>query len=220
MSKGNEDLAKSPSAPAEKRAIAFFDGQNLFRAAKEAFRIEFPDFDPMMLATEICQSKSWLLRGLNFYTGIPPIDRDPFWHGFWSRKLAQIGKQGKVFNRLLRYQRKEIRFGHGGSVEAEFPVEKGVDVRIAVDVIRLAIHQSYDVALIFSQDQDLSEATDEVKLIATEQGRTIEVASAFPVSNLRSSHSLRGINRTTWIPFDLPLYDKCRDPRDYRVPKH
>jgi uncharacterized LabA/DUF88 family protein len=35
--------------------------------------------------------------------------------------------------------------------------EKGIDVRIAIDVIRLAHRNAYDVALLFSQDQDLSE---------------------------------------------------------------
>jgi uncharacterized LabA/DUF88 family protein len=36
--------------------------------------------------------------------------------------------------------------------------EKGMDVRLAVDVVRMAREKLYDVALIFSQDQDLSEA--------------------------------------------------------------
>ena len=36
--------------------------------------------------------------------------------------------------------------------------------------------------MIFSQDQDLSEAADEVRLIAREQGRWIKLASAFPFS--------------------------------------
>ena len=49
--------------------------------------------------------------------------------------------------------------------------EKGVDVRIAIDVIRMAHHQEYDVALIFSQDQDLSEVADEVKSISRQQSR-------------------------------------------------
>ena len=33
-----------------------------------------------------------------------------------------------------------------------------MDVRLAVDVVRMAREKLYDVALIFSQDQDLSEA--------------------------------------------------------------
>jgi uncharacterized LabA/DUF88 family protein len=35
--------------------------------------------------------------------------------------------------------------------------EKGIDVRIALDVIAEAHRRAYDVALILSQDQDLSE---------------------------------------------------------------
>jgi uncharacterized LabA/DUF88 family protein len=58
--------------------------------------------------------------------------------------------------------------------------EKGVDVRIALDVIRLAHQREYDVALIFSQDQDLSEVAEEIWVIAREQDRWIKVACAFP----------------------------------------
>ena len=38
-----------PSEPATKRAFAFFDGQNLFYAAKEAFGYPFPNYDPRLL---------------------------------------------------------------------------------------------------------------------------------------------------------------------------
>lgn len=206
--------------PKFKRVIAFIDGQNLFRAAKEAFGSRHPDFDPSLLAANVCDTQGWSLEAVRFYTGVPPADRDPFWHVFWSRKLAQMGKQGvRVFSRPLRYQRREFRFGHGGSFEAELPVEKGVDVRIAIDVIRLAIRASYEVALIFSQDQDLSEVADEVKLIGQEQNRWLRVASAFPTSPARPKHALRGINHTQWIKIDQALYDRCRDYRDYRPPR-
>jgi len=49
--------------------------------------------------------------------------------------------------------------------------EKGIDVRIALDIIRLAHRGEYEVALVFSQDQDLSEAAEEVRVIAGESGR-------------------------------------------------
>lgn len=48
--------------------------------------------------------------------------------------------------------------------------DKGIDVRLALDVIRFGIREEYDVALIFSQDQDLSEVADEVAASAREQG--------------------------------------------------
>jgi len=36
--------------------------------------------------------------------------------------------------------------------------EKGIDVRIAIDLIRLAHGAVYDVAILMSQDQDLAES--------------------------------------------------------------
>ena len=92
--------------------------------------------------------------------------------------------------------------------------EKGVDVRLAIDVISLAHQRAYDVALVFSQDQDLSEVADEIRQVATQQGRWIKMASAFPFS--LASPNRRGINGTDWIKIDRSTYDACLDTRDYR----
>jgi hypothetical protein len=81
-------------------------------------------------------------------------------------------------------------------------------------VVRLAHQRAYDVALIFSQDQDLSEVADELRVIAQEQGRWIKIASAYPWSP--TSRNTRGVNRTDWIRVDRALYETCIDPRDYR----
>jgi hypothetical protein len=48
-----------PVEPAVKRAIAFFDGQNLFYAAKHAFGYSWPNYDPLKLARAVCQSQGW-----------------------------------------------------------------------------------------------------------------------------------------------------------------
>ena len=42
-----------PTEPARKRTIAFFDGQNLFYAAKEAFGHTYPNYDPLALAQAV-----------------------------------------------------------------------------------------------------------------------------------------------------------------------
>ncbi len=39
--------------PADKRAIVFVDGQNLFHAAKEAFGYRFPNYDVLKLASVV-----------------------------------------------------------------------------------------------------------------------------------------------------------------------
>ena len=87
-------------------------------------------------------------------------------------------------------------------------------MRIALDAIALAHRLEYDVALVFSQDQDLSEVADEIRAIAREQRRWIKIASAFPHGP--ASRNRRGINKTDWVRIDRALYVQCLDPRDYR----
>ena len=88
-------------------------------------------------------------------------------------------------------------------------------MRIALDVVRLARQNVYDVALLFSQDQDLSEVADEVRAILYEEDRWIRIASAFPISP--TSRNRRGVNKTDWLPIDRATYDACLDPNDYRL---
>ncbi len=82
------------------------------------------------------------------------------------------------------------------------------------NVISLAHQNAFDVALVFSQDQDLSEVADEIRLIAGLQKRWMKIDSAFPVSPV--PHNKRGINGTDWIRIDRATYDACLDIRDYR----
>jgi len=83
-----------------------------------------------------------------------------------------------------------------------------------LDVVRLAREAAYDVAVLLSQDQDLSEVADEVRAISIQQQRWIKVACAFPVSPTYTN--TRGVNNTEWVRIDRALYDRCIDRTDYR----
>ena len=204
-----------PPEPANKRVIAFFDGQNLYHAAKAAFGHNYPSFGPLCLAKSVCVKKGWELIRVYFYTGVPDLSDDPFWNFFWIGKLRAIGKGGvHTFSRSLRYHNQVIKFPDGTEHSVMVGQEKGIDIRIALDVVRMARAKEYDVALIFSQDQDLSEVADEVKRISMEQNRWIKVASAFPLSP--TSVNRRGINGTEWVVIDRGMYDACLDSNDYR----
>lgn len=120
----------------------------------------------------------------------------------------------QTFSRPLRYRNQTVVLPNGKTTTILVGQEKGVDVRIALDIVRLAREGSYDVALLFSQDQDLSEVADEVRKISSLQKRWIKVASAFPVSPTATNP--RGINNTDWIKIDRVTYDACLDPNDYR----
>ena len=178
------------------RAAVFVDGQNLYYSAKAAFGYKVPNYDIRKLAQAICNRQDWHLETVKFYTGYPNVEESPKLHRFWQSRLRVMQRDGvKVFSRVLRNGK-----------------EKGVDVRIALDVTRTVYANECDVVVIVSRDQDFSEVADEVKDIARREGREITIASAYPRG---TDKSVRGINRTDWLPMDKQLYDSCIDERDY-----
>lgn len=193
-------------APTKKRVVVFFDCQNLFQSAKEAWGYSFPNFDPIELSKMIVRSHAsaqWLLHGIRLYTGIHDHSINPRWHKFWTNKLnAHKAKDSRVhfFTAPLRYSNGIAR-------------EKGVDVRIAIDLVVMAIENDYDVALLFSQDNDLSQAATEIRFIVRKQQRWIKIASAYPYAT--GYLNPRGVDKTDWIPIDKAEYDSCIDPNRY-----
>jgi uncharacterized LabA/DUF88 family protein len=204
-----------PTEPVKKRAVAFIDGQNLFHSAKAAFGYTFPNFDARALCHALCANKGWDCVGVRFYSGVPDATDSELWNHFWTAKCAQMGRQGiDIYTRSLRYRNKQVRLPDGSSYTFLDGDEKGIDVRIALDIIRLAHQQAYDVALLISRDQDFSEIADEIRTIAHEQRRWIKIASGYPKSP--AVKHWRGVEKTDWIPIDRATYDACIDARDYR----
>ncbi|MDD5009532.1 MAG: NYN domain-containing protein [Syntrophorhabdaceae bacterium] len=204
-----------PLQPSVLRTISFIDGQNLFYAVKEAFGYSFPNYDPLLLSKAVCNQLNCTLHDVYFYTGVPDPQDDAFWNHFWAAKLAQMGRTGvKVYSRPLRYRNQTVRLSDRSPYTFLVGQEKGVDVRLALDVVRLARKNLYDICVIFSQDQDLTEAVDEVKRIAAETDRWIKVICAFPYSP--ASKNKRGIDKTDWVKINRTAYDQCIDRRDYR----
>lgn len=198
--------------PDKKRVAAFFDCQNLFKSTEELWGYSYPNFDPIELAklvTNNHRNDGWVLTGIHLYTGIHDIAIKPEWHRFWLRKLsAHKAKDPRVtvFTAPLRYTQSVGR-------------EKGIDVRIALDMVRMARLGQYDVALLFSQDNDFGEVADEIRALAREKQRWIKIASAYPFeATCRAGKGKpRGVNKTDWERISKAEYDRCIDPTDYRV---
>ena len=92
--------------------------------------------------------------------------------------------------------------------------EKGVDVSLALDLVRATYERRYEAAIVVSQDWDFGPAVRLAKLIAQSQKRSLVFESSFPVGPGNSSR--RGVPGTTWVPIDQATYDACHDPTDYR----
>ncbi|MHB0979136.1 MAG: PIN domain-containing protein [Thermoleophilia bacterium] len=131
-----------PAEPDATRAVAFVDGQNLFYAVKEAFGYTFPNYDIPALASAVCARGGWRLSGVRFYTGIPSAQDDPFWNHFWTAKLAVMGTRGVVtYSRSLKYRNQTVNLPDGSTTTVLVGREKGIDVRLALDVVRLGLEK-------------------------------------------------------------------------------
>jgi len=207
-------MADEP-APVIRNAIAFIDGQNLYRHAKDAFGHHHPNYDPVKLHREVCRINGWRPTLVRFYTGVPDPSHNELWSGYWSARVLSLKRAGvHVTTRRVRYDQQTVVTDGREHETITTAQEKGIDVRIALDVVRLARLRQYDVCVIYSQDNDLGELVDEVREIAAEQGRWIKLVSAFPSSPTASCS--RGINRTDWFKIEREVYDACLDARDYR----
>jgi uncharacterized LabA/DUF88 family protein len=201
-----------PAEPESKRVCAFFDGQNLFHAAERAFGYSFLTCDPLKLAGCLCSRRvGWSLTSTRFYTGIPSAEYDPALRGFWNAKLAYMGRQGILnYSRDLKYTDIKFEDSSGKTQVFHQPREKGVDIRLAIEAVMLAHQNQYDVALIFSQDQDFTEIVKELHRIEVLKSRWIRVAGAYLPDGQDPLHG------AIPIEIDRATYDACVDQRDYR----
>lgn len=204
--------------PGIKRAVAFYDGQNLYRHAMEAFGHHHPNYHTISLFNAICKAQGWENHGVRFYTGTPDFKHSELWNGYWNNRLLSMRRAGiLVTRRPIRYHTEEIELPDGSIYTVEAPHEKGIDLRIGLDLVRMALGGHFDVAVIFSQDQDLAEAVKDVREISISSNRWIKVVSAFPTGP--DATVSRGIAGTEWLGMDQEFYDTYLDPFDYRPQK-
>ena len=84
-------------------------------------------------------------------------------HGYWTRRLTAMRRAGvDVTARPLQ----RVRLPDGTAHDVPVQREQGIDLRLGLDVVRMARNGELDVAVLFSQDQDLAEVAGEVRDIA------------------------------------------------------
>ena len=84
---------------------------------------------------------------------------------------------------------------------------------MTIDIVRDALRQESKAIVIFSEDQDLSEAINELKIIAKSQNRYINIFSATPYSPSQHGKPIYGSEH---IKISEADYNQCIDTRDYR----
>ena len=140
------------------RAIIFIDGNNLYFKLKELSaglnrRIHLLDFN---------------FRGLSGYlAGINELVDIRYYIGAIKRQNNEKSEEMYANQQKLiaKLQQQKIVIILGQLIQHPDKTfhEKGVDVRLAVEMIRLAREDKYDIAYLLSSDTDLVPAVEEVQ---------------------------------------------------------
>jgi len=200
-----------------RRVWVFIDWQNLTRDAREAFHD--PETDPASYGQVYPEKFAELLRGLGIqprlleqtrlYTGSPANAHQPMaYRAHMKQRSVWIGAGVKVFPRTLRYP---------PDWPASKAHEKGVDVALAVDLVRFGlVEKSFDVGIVASTDTDLVPALEAI--CESPDARAwgwprVEVVTWAP-----NKKQLRVPTKDIWC-YKLPeeQYEKLRDETNYTL---
>ncbi len=161
------------------------DGANIYRAFREAFGS--PKYSPLKLARELAAGRELVRAG--FYIGSVTQEMGAKLYADQQRFLNHLKQQAGL---TLWTRRMEWSGGRW--------YEKGVDVKIATDMVAMAGAAEYDVAVLVSADGDLAPAVIEVR----KTGRVVE--NAMP-RNRRSWHLIQESSK--FVAIEEALYKRC-----------
>ena len=140
------------------RIALFIDGSNLYHALKSDFgdaKIDFAKFAAKLVG----------LRDLvRIYYYSAPLDQ--------TREPQRARDQQKFFDQLQKVPYLTLKLGRLEPRSHGTLIEKGVDIVIAVDLLRFAFNNMYDTAILVSGDSDFVPAVQ----AAQDLGKHIEMA--------------------------------------------
>jgi uncharacterized LabA/DUF88 family protein len=158
------------------RVVVFIDAQNFYHSARRAFFVPNDpatrgQFHPRALGDLLAsRDADRTLVQVRLYTGRPDAYLQPKSYAANVRQCQRWMAAGcYVFQRPLRYPH-----NWPNNSDGKRPEEKGIDVAIALDLVKLGNRGEYDTAILCSADTDLIPAVDEV--VDGDSGCTVEVA--------------------------------------------
>ncbi|OGQ89426.1 MAG: hypothetical protein A2289_07455 [Deltaproteobacteria bacterium RIFOXYA12_FULL_58_15] len=122
-----------------------------------------------------------------------------------SRRGATVAEQGsyagqqRFFHYIRQHRKGVLRLGRFQRDDDGTLHEKGVDVLIAIDLVRLAAEGGYDTAVLFSGDADLVPAIEMVRQVYR---RRVEVA----IPDVAACHVRQVAD--AYREIDAPLFKK------------
>lgn len=144
------------------RVAVFVDGSNLYFAIRDGLHRQ-DIIDVEKLANKLTKGRQ-LVR--IYYYHVPRLEGEPEAarrHQAFLNRLGYVDylqlRLGRIVPRLLKLRCQSC----GKDIEHTTHIQKGVDTRIVVDMVGLALLDAYDVAILVSGDADLAEAVNFIK---------------------------------------------------------
>lgn len=191
-------------------AHLFIDYQNLHLSAHECFAASMPIhhslIHPGLFADEVQRVRNTLvhtpvtIEKVHVYRGQPSSEREVEAAG---RNKAQRAAWEK--DRRVKVHSRSLRYPHDWPDTPSR--EKGVDVMLAVTMVRASIEKWADVLILASRDTDLLPALEVARDV---DHSIVEVAGWRPKSRLQIPRS-----RMWATGLDVGEYEACRDTRQY-----
>ncbi|HEY8629929.1 MAG TPA: NYN domain-containing protein [Gaiellaceae bacterium] len=201
------------------RVVVFVDEQNVYRDIRRAL---FQDYDvpqmgqlsPRLLAQLLVDRRPdppRELQQIRVYTGRPSEahDAQTYWAHMRQSSAWERDALTRLKWRMLRYP---------PSYPQVPPRQKGIDVHLAVDMVRMYVEDKYDVAILASTDTDLVPALE--ALFELDRGKgyaPVEVAAW--ITELQPKR-LRVRGHQMWChELAFADYQKIADRTDYNIAK-
>jgi len=180
----------------DERVIAFIDGSNVYKGVRHLYEGRRPpDFDYLRLCRVLARNRN-LVR-IFFYGAVKKQQEDP----------EAYRRTNLFLDSLRRIPLCSLRMGTL-SKRGDTYVEKGVDMLLAIDMIRLARLDQYDTAILISGDGDFVEAVREVHEI----GKHVELACFSESQSLQLRKECESFTEITELMLRLAL--KSSIPKD------
>jgi len=170
------------------RISILFDGANFYHLALKPLGIDEIAFDYEAFALHLACGRTVSETGKRFYVGtVREKEGDPYTKRAMSlqtKLFTSLSRSGweirtsklrirtetiRVDDRMKDFQK--IRSIGIAEIEYERTREKGIDVKLAIDLMAGAVDDKYDTAIIVSSDSDLTPAMDWVQ---KRKGKNVE----------------------------------------------
>lgn len=200
--------------------VVFIDAQNMVMDARRAF-FDRPfaaaagQINPLRFGQHLASLEPLGTTGrrsleqVRVYRGRPHSEKEPRTHAAHMRQVASWEADGVVVtSRDLRYPR------DWPNTRAE---EKGIDVALAIDAVRMAINGELDVAILATTDTDQRPVLEAFHNLPLDPQPTIETAT-WKSPRFFKKLQVKGYHVWSHL-LDDAAYRKVRDTRDYNVAK-